>query len=71
MYEWQKQIQIIVDEIDSCIKSYQDEALTLRTLSQKLGYSELYNEKVQGDIRYEASGISPTAKAGLRPEGNP
>jgi len=21
MYEWQKQIQIIVDEIDSCIKS--------------------------------------------------
>lgn len=26
MYEWQKQIQIIVDEIDSCIKSYQDEA---------------------------------------------
>ena len=36
MYEWQKQIQIIVDEIDSCIKSYQDEALTLRTLSQKL-----------------------------------
>ena len=58
MYEWQKQIQIIVDEIDSCIKSYQDEALTLRTLSQKLGYSEY-------------SGISPTAKAGLRPEGNP
>ena len=45
MYEWQKQIQIIVDEIDSCIKSYQDEALTLRTLSQKLGYSEYYTTR--------------------------
>ena len=42
MYEWQKQIQMIVDEIDSCIKSYEDEALTLHTLSQKLGYSEFY-----------------------------
>ncbi len=28
MYEWQKQIQIIVDEIDKCIKNYNDEALT-------------------------------------------
>ena len=45
MYEWQKQIQIIVDEIDSCIKSYQDEALTLRTLSQKLCYSEYYTTR--------------------------
>ena len=40
MYEWQKQIQLIVDEIDKCIKDYNDEALTLSYLSQKLGYSE-------------------------------
>ena len=33
IYEWQKQIQIIVDEIDKCIKNYNDEALTLRFLS--------------------------------------
>lgn len=26
MYEWQQQIQIIVDEIDKCIKNYNDEA---------------------------------------------
>jgi AraC family transcriptional regulator len=39
MYEWQKQIQIMVDEIDTCIINYKDEALTLRLLSQKLGYS--------------------------------
>jgi len=42
MYEWQKQIQIIVDEIDKCIKNYNDEALTLRFLSGRLGYSEFY-----------------------------
>lgn len=45
MYEWQKQIQIIVDEIDSCIKNYNDEALTLRSLSQRLGYSEFYTTR--------------------------
>ena len=45
MYEWQKQIQIIVDEIDSCIKQYNDEALTLRVLSQRLGYSEYHTTR--------------------------
>ncbi len=45
MYEWQKQIQIIVDEIDRCIKDYNDEALTLRFLSNKLGYSEFYTTR--------------------------
>ncbi len=42
MYEWNKQIQIIVDEIDVCIRNYNDEALTLHALSRKLGYSEFY-----------------------------
>ncbi len=42
MYKWQKQIQIIVDEIDNCIKNYNDEVLTLRALSHRLGYSEFY-----------------------------
>lgn len=45
MYEWQKQIQIIVDEIDNCIKNYNDEALTLRVLSRRLGYSEFYTTR--------------------------
>ena len=45
MYEWQKQIQIIVDEIDQCIKNYNDEALTLRFLSRRLGYSEFYTTR--------------------------
>lgn len=45
MYEWHKQIQIVVDEIDNCIKGYKDEALTLRFLSRKLGYSEYYTTR--------------------------
>ncbi|MDU1412681.1 MAG: helix-turn-helix transcriptional regulator [Clostridium sp.] len=45
MYEWEKQIQIIVDEIDKCIKNYNDEALTLSFLSRRLGYSEFYTTR--------------------------
>ncbi|MGM0168080.1 hypothetical protein IGI39_003092 [Enterococcus sp. AZ135] len=45
MYEWQKQIQQIVDEIDRCIEGYNDEALTLRRLSRKMGYSEFYTTR--------------------------
>lgn len=45
MYEWQTQIQIIVDEIDVCIKNKNDEALTLSVLSKRLGYSEFYTTR--------------------------
>ena len=45
MYEWQRQIQAIVDEIDRCIMNYNDEALTLRFLSRSLGYSEFYTTR--------------------------
>lgn len=45
MYEWQQQIQFIVDEIDECIRQHQDEDLTLRSLSCKLGYSEYYTTR--------------------------
>ena len=45
MYEWHRQIQIIVDEIDHCIKHRDDEALTLRFLSRKLGYSEFHTTR--------------------------
>lgn len=42
MTEWNQQIQTIIDEIDKCIVNSNDEALTLKKLSQKLGYSEFY-----------------------------
>lgn len=45
MYEWHRQIQIIVDEMDQGIKAYQDDALTLSSLSRRLGYSEFYTTR--------------------------
>lgn len=42
MYEWEKQIQEIVDEIDQCIINHRDEAITLSLLSKRLGYSPFY-----------------------------
>ena len=45
MYEWHRLIQIAVDEIDTRIKSHADTALTLRSLSKKLGYSEFHTTR--------------------------
>ena len=45
MYEWHGLIQIAVDEIDVRIKSHADTALTLRSLSKKLGYSEFHTTR--------------------------
>jgi AraC-like DNA-binding protein len=45
MYEWHRLIQIVVDEIDEKIKSHDDEALTLQSLSMKLGYSEFHTTR--------------------------
>ena len=45
MYEWQKQTQVIVDQIGQCIKNHDDEALTLHCLSGRLGYSEFHTTR--------------------------
>ncbi len=45
MYEWHKQIQIVVDEIDECIKRHNGEAITLKLLARKLGYSEFHTTR--------------------------
>lgn len=45
MIKWKQQIQIIVDEIDECIKNSDSDALTLKALSRRLGYSEFYTTK--------------------------
>ena len=42
MNQWHKQIQVIIDEIDACIKECDDEMLTLSPLSGKFGYSEFH-----------------------------
>jgi len=50
MENWQKNIQEIVEIIDQCIKSGNDEALTLENLSKKLGYSEFYSSRKFNEI---------------------
>ncbi|MBQ9951729.1 MAG: AraC family transcriptional regulator [Clostridia bacterium] len=42
MREWHRNIQRLVDEIDGCIRRKDDEALTLKHLAQRMGYSESY-----------------------------
>lgn len=42
VYEWHKNVQRIVEEIDVCIKAQNDEVLTLEHLAKELGYSGFY-----------------------------
>lgn len=62
MDEWQKQIQVLILEIDDCIRRKEDEALTLTALSEKLGFSEFY---VSRKFR-EVSGMSLREYMGQR-----
>lgn len=45
MYEWNRKIQQVVDLIDECIKKNEEDALTLTSISKKLGYSEYYTTR--------------------------
>ncbi len=45
MFEWERLIQSIVDEIDDCIRKERDDALTLSRLSERLGYSVYYTTR--------------------------
>lgn len=45
MDEWIKQIQTMIDEIDERIAAHDDEALTLKALAARLGYSEYYTTR--------------------------
>lgn len=42
MFQWTKQIQRMIEEIDACIKNNDDEALSLSVLANRSGYSEFY-----------------------------
>ncbi len=47
--EWYRSIQELVNEIDGCIKTGNDEMLTLEHLSEKLGYSKYYVSRKFGE----------------------
>lgn len=38
MYDWYRNIQNIIDEIDACIKNHDGESLALGRLAKNLGY---------------------------------
>ena len=42
MYQWHKNIQGAINDIDSYIKNQKDDALALKCLAEKQGYSEFY-----------------------------
>ena len=42
MTEWNRHIQELVDEIDACIRSEDDDALALKALAERMGYSEYH-----------------------------
>ena len=52
MYEWHRQIQAVIDEIDASIRRRDDEALTLHALAQKLGYSDFHMTKKFREITW-------------------
>lgn len=45
MAQWHRNIQDIITIMDDCIRTQQDEALTLRALADRLGYSEYYTSR--------------------------
>lgn len=45
MFEWEKQVQIIIDEIDKRILDKDDESLSLKALAKLLGYSEFHTTR--------------------------
>jgi len=50
MYEWYRNIQRIVEEIDECIKEKCEEQITLSLAAGKLGYSECYFSRMFKEV---------------------
>ncbi len=50
MAAWHRTIQEIIDEVDACIKHEDDEALALRALSERMGYSEYHMSRRFSEI---------------------
>ena len=70
MDNWDRRVQEMIGIMDGCIKTEADEALTLRALSDRLGYSQAYvSRRFHRSAGMTPEGLSPSAAAGLCPEG--
>jgi len=45
MYEWHRTVQTLIEAIDECIKSQNDDGLTLKRLAERTNYSEYYTSR--------------------------
>lgn len=45
MYEWHRTVQTVIEAIDECIKSQNDDGLTLKRLAERTNYSEYYTSR--------------------------
>ena len=45
MYEWHRTVQTLTEAIDECIKSQNDDGLTLKRLAERTNYSEYYTSR--------------------------
>ena len=50
MTAWHRTVQEIIDEVDGCIKREDDEALALKALSERMGYSEYHMSRRFSEI---------------------
>ena len=50
MSEWHRQIQMMIEEIDRSIRRQDDEALALKALAEKMGYSEYHLSRKFSEI---------------------
>jgi len=50
VHDWSRNIQLIVDEIDVCIKDKSDEHISLARLAERLGYTEGYVSRKFSEI---------------------
>lgn len=50
MQNWNREVQMIVDQIDICIRNQNDEQLTLKSLADTVGYSEFYTSRMFREI---------------------
>ncbi|MBQ9856776.1 MAG: AraC family transcriptional regulator, partial [Clostridia bacterium] len=46
MLEWARAVQLIIDDIDASIRLKETEEISLKKLSEKMGYSEYHMSRI-------------------------
>lgn len=65
MYEWQKQIQVIVDEIDNCINTIMMSADPAFPFPKAGLFRILHNKEIQRNIGHAVPRLSASQEIGI------